>query len=391
MSSGDDGPGRPIRQPMGSWSWPPDLFGPGNWRRLQELGLKTITIQDEFYIRELPREWTAAERKYALIIRDPLTCRYDRKLLEWLKDQSNESLVGEVNNLRQELETKWCFRITIPPVVLDNVEEALSHIERGHIIRPWRPIFAKPQAIKDLRKTFPHLVRDPKTGAIIITGYETGLIVCAPPLIPIGVDPTMLTLADADRVMKAVWNMVKPEIKKSRGGKGPGWTPVSPGGEPEALAEVLRCRPANFEKYLWWYDLHTVEDLAFRVIAHLESTITTIEDPERRKAIFEKVIGGEKPTKIRKKVKTESAVRKGHDLIQFAIHRKKRLDAEDKLPPPEGFKCPVHEGINNCPLDCEYLVKWWKDRTKQFKDSCPREIPYDPATLEALLHKSTSG
>ncbi len=371
---------------MGSWSWPPDLFGPGNWRRLQELGLKTITIQDEFYIRELPREWTAAERKYALIIRDPLTCRYDRKLLEWLKDQSNESLTGEVKNLQQELETKWRFRIYIPREVVDDLEEALSRIERGLIIRPWRPIFAKPQAIKDLRKTFPHPVRDPKTGAIIITGYETGLIVCAPPLIPIGIDPTMLTLHDADRVMKAVWNMVKPDIKKSRGENRQSWTPIPPGGEPEALARVLRCRPKTFEKNLWRYDLHTEESLAFRRIALLESTISTIEDQGRLKAIFEKVIGGGEPTKIRKKVKGESAVKKGVALIQLAIHRKKSLDDEDQLPRP--FKCPVHAGINNCPIDCKYLVKWVKDRTKKFKDSCPREIPYDPATLEALLHKS---
>jgi hypothetical protein len=375
MLLGDDGFG----------SWPPDLFGPADWPQAP-----IITIQDEFYLADQLRKWTTAERKYALIIRDPLTYRYDRKLLEWLKDQSNENLSGEVNNLHQELEIKWRFRIYIPRVVMDNVEEALSRIERGFIIRPWRPKFAQPQKVHDLRRHPGHLITDRKTHQIIIsTGYEdNGLIYCPPPLIPIAIDPTMLTLRDAERVMKAVWNMVKPEIKKLQDGKGPGWTPVAPGGEPEALAEVLRCRPANFEKYLWWYDLHTEEDLAFRVIALLESTISTIEDPERWKAIFEKMIGGRKPTKIRKKVKGESAVRKGHDLIQFAIHRKKRLDAEDKLPPPGGFKCPVHEGINNCPLDCEYLVKWWKDRTKQFKDSCPQEIPYDPATLEALLHKS---
>lgn len=383
MLLGDDG----LGGPMGPGSWPPDLFGPDNWRRLQALGLKSITIQDEFYILELPREWTAAERKYALIIRDPLTCRYDRKLLEWLKDQSNEILAGEVNNLHHKLEIKWRFRIYIPRVVLDNVEEALSRIERGLIIRPWRPIFAKPQAVKDLRKHPGYLIIDRKTNQRISTGYEDGLILCGHPIIPIGVDPTMLTLHDADRVMKAVWDIVKSEIKKSRSENRQGWTPISPGGEPEALAEVLRCRPANFEKYLWWYDLHTEEDLAFRGIAHLESIISTIEDPERRKAIFEKV---REPTKIRKKVKGESAVKKRVALIQFAIHRKKSLDDEDKMQlTRRPFKCPVHEGINNCPVDCEYFVKWWKGRIKQFKDFCPRETPYDPATLEALLHKST--
>ena len=382
--SGDDDFGNRPPQPLGAGfsSWPPDLFAFGNWRRLQELGLKSITIEDEYYIRELPREWTAAERKYALIIRDPLTVKYDRKLLEWLKDQSNEKLTEEVRNLDQKLGMKWSFSIDIPRVVMDNLEEALSLIERGHIIRPWRPIFANPQAIKDLRKTFPRPVIDPKTRKIIITGYETGLIFCPPPLIPIAFDPTRLTRADAGHVKKTVWEIVEAEIKKLQEGKGPGWSPVAPYGEPEALAQVLRCRPASFEKYLWWYDLHVKWDLPFRLIAHYESVI---ENPERRMAIFEKVIDARKKPKVRHKVQNESSIRKGHDLIEFAIHRKKELDAEDKLAPVGTLKCPVH-GVNNCPLDCEYLVKWWKDCTKQFKDSCLREIPYDSAHLEGLLN-----
>jgi hypothetical protein len=373
--SGDDGFVRATPPLSGGLdSWPPDLFAFGNWRRLQELGLKSITIEDEYYISELPREWTAAERKYALIIRDPLTYRFDRKLLEWLKDQSNERLTEEVINLDQELGMKWSFSIDIPRVVMDNLEEALSRIEKGHIIRPWRPIFANPQAIKDLRKTFPRLVIDPKTRKIIITGYETGLIVCAAPLIPIAFDPTRLTLADADRVKKAVWKIVRAEIKKLQEGKGPGWSPVAPSGEPEALAEVLRCRPANFEKYLRWYDLH-LATVPFRVIAYYESAI---EDPERREAIYEKVIDTRKNPKVRHKVKGESAARKGHDLILFAIHRKKSLDVEDRLSLFGVFKCPVHKDIkcsDNCEYidTCEYVAGFIKKYNKWFKDSYRRE------------------
>jgi hypothetical protein len=367
--SGDDGFVRPTPPLSGGLdSWPPDLFAFGNWRHLQELGLKTITIEAEYYVRELPREWTAAERKYALIIRDPLTYRFDRKLLELLKDQSNERLIEEVINLDQKLGMKWSFSIDIPRVVMDNLEEALSRIEKGHIIRPWRPIFANPQAIKDLRKTFPRPVIDQKTRKIIITGYETGLIVCAAPLIPISFDPTRLTLADADRVKKTVWKIVRAEIKKLQKGKGPGWTPVAPSGEPEALAEVLHCRPANFEKYLRWYDLH-MATVPFRVIAHYESAI---KDPERREAIYENVIGARKNPKVRRKVKGESAVRKGHDLIHIAIHRKKSLDVEDRLSLFGDFKCPVHEG-NDCPGDCKYLAGLMKKYKKWFKDSYRRE------------------
>jgi hypothetical protein len=103
-------------QPMGDvfGSWPLDRFSLPNWLRLQAHKLSVVTIQDEYYFVDLPREWTTDERKYALIIRDPLTRRYDRKLLQWLKDQSNETLAGEVGNLHQELEIKWRFRIYMP-------------------------------------------------------------------------------------------------------------------------------------------------------------------------------------------------------------------------------------------------------------------------------------
>lgn len=369
MSPGDDGLGRPIAQPMGSWSWPPDLLSHGNWHRLQALGLKSITIQDEFYILELPREWTAAERKYALIIRDPLTHRYDKKLLEWLRDQSNERLTEEVKNLDQELEKKWSFSIDIPRVVMDNLQEALSRVERGQIIRPWRPIFAKPQAVRDLRKAFPHLIKNQKTGAIIQTGYETGLIFCPSPLIPIAIDPTMLTLHDADMVMKAVWNMVKPDIKKSRGENRQGWTPISPRGEPEALARVLRCRPENFEKYLQWYDLRTA-GLPFRLIAYYESTII---DPKRRMEILENVIRARKNPKVRKEVESESAVKKGVSLIMFAIHREKAPSDQDKILLFGDFNCPDHKD-NECSFDCKYLIDWLGRFGKQFKDSSLREV-----------------
>jgi hypothetical protein len=356
---GDDGFG----------SWPPDLFGLDNWLRLQAHKLSIVTIQDEFYLADLPRQWTTAERKYALIIRDPLTCRYEKKLSEWLKDQSNESLSGEVNDLHQALEIKWHFRIHIPQVVLGNVEEALSRLESGLIIRLWRPIFAKPEAVKDLRKHPGSLLIDPKTREIIDTGYETsGLIYCPPPLIPIAFDPTMLTLADADRVKKAAWNIVSTEIKKLQDGKGPGWNPVAPSGEPKALAEVLRCRPANFEKYLRWYDLR-LATVPFRVIAYYE---LGIGEPETRDAIYENVIGARKNPKVRHKVKGESKVRKGHDLIYFAFHRKKFLDDEDKILLFGLFKCPIHED-NKCPRGCKYLAEFMRKYNKWFKDSYRRE------------------
>ena len=111
--------------------------------------------------------------------------------------------------------------------------------------------------------------------------------------------------------------------------------------------------------------------MPFRVIAHYESAI---EDPERRGAIYENVIGARKNPKIRHKVKNESAVRKGHDLIRFAIHRKKSLDDEDKLLLFGLYKCPVHKD-NNCPSprSCEYLAGYMKQYNKWIKDSYRRE------------------
>jgi hypothetical protein len=371
---GDDGFVR-LNPPLlgGLDSWPPDLFNLDTWQRLQELNLKTVTVQDEFFLAEIPRAWTTIERKYALIIRDPLTRKFDKKLLELLRDQGNESLSGEVNRSAQELEGKWNFRIHIPRAVQENPEEALSRLEAGLIYRPWRPIFAKPQAIKDLRKQTGYLIMDQKTRTIINIGYEnTGLIYCPPPLIPLAFDPTMLTHHDIDMVVKTVKSLLVAEIKKSRGVNRTDWTPVAPGGEPEELAKVLRCRPENFEKYLRWFDLH-MAGIPFRLIAHYESTIS---DPEKREAVFEKVIVAKKTPKVRKKVKTESAVTKGHDLILFAIYRKRSVSDEDKVQLFGEYKCPDHEG-NNCPVDCGYLIGWMKSFDRTFKDAYPREFPTD--------------
>jgi hypothetical protein len=124
----------------------------------------------------------------------------------------------------------------------------------------------------------------------------------------------------------------------------------------------------NFEKYLRWYDLH-IATMPFRVIAHYESAI---KDPEKRESIYENVIGAKKNPKVRHKVKGESAVRKGQDLIHFAIHRKKSLDVEDRLSLFGVFKCPIHEG-NECTGDCKYSSEFMKKYQKWFKDSYRRE------------------
>jgi hypothetical protein len=283
------------------------LFGLETWQHLQELNLKTVTVQDEFRLAEVPLPWTTAEKKYALIIRDPLTRKFEKKLLELLKDRSNEDLAGEVNLLSQELAKKWHFRIYIPRPVEENPKDMLSRLEEGVVIRPWRPLFAKPQAVEDLRKHPGHLIVDRKTQEIINAGYEeTGLIYCPPPLIPLAFDPTMLTLHDIDKILKAVRAILEAEIKKSRSQDRTDWTPVAPRGEPDELAKVLRCRTENFEKYLRWFDLH-MAGIPFRLIAHYESTI---EDQKKREAVFEKVFVAKKTPKVGKKVRTESAVKK---------------------------------------------------------------------------------
>ena len=107
----------------------------------------------------------------------------------------------------------------------------------------------------------------------------------------------------------------------------------------------------------------------FRVIADYESDI---KDPERREEIYENVIGARKNPKVRHKVKGESAVRKGNDLIHIAIHRKKSLDIEDRLSLFGVFKCPIHEG-NDCRRDCKYSAEFIKKYKKWFKDSYRRE------------------
>ena len=76
---------------------------------------------------------------------------------------------------------------------------------------------------------------------------DNHLIYCAPHKIPIIIDPSLLTLNDAQIVKTAVWDIVKAEIEKQRSiVKGRALT--IPPREPKALSEVLHCRPDIFLK-----------------------------------------------------------------------------------------------------------------------------------------------
>lgn len=139
---------------------------------------------------------------------------------------------------------------------------------------------------------FFRVMRIPGFKIIWASFEDNNLIYCEPHKIPIIIDPSLLTLNDAQLVKNAVWDIVKAEIVKARSAiKGRALT--IPPREPSALAEVLYCRPDSFVKYLRWYDLK-MAGLSFRLIALIEF-FSKAEDREKK---FERHIGMKKSPEL---------------------------------------------------------------------------------------------
>jgi len=195
-----------------------------------------------------------------------------------------------------------------------------------------------------------------------------------------------LTLYDAQMVKEAVWDIVKPEIgKHNKTIKGRNL--AIPTKEPEELAAVFRCKPENFEKYLRWHD-QWERGLYLRFITYVEMKVT---DPKKREELFEKYAKADKkpqtitismPDDLASAIeRKENNVRKGVDIIYFAIHRKERPSktSSTKLPPKiRKSNCPNHpeiDGETKCPLDCPYLIAYLQDFIQDFEKDMPSELP----------------
>jgi hypothetical protein len=175
----------------------------------------------------------------------------DDKHKQWRKNCFDETLTNEVEQLKKEVDDKWKARLYWPETTLQGVTDY------------WLVTTPPYEAVEDARKGATLFID--KNGKMIVFEGNSFLIHCPQHKIPIIIDPTILTLHDAQTVQEEVWEIVRAEIVKRKDTiKGRDF--AVPSKEPEALAPVFRCKPKTFIKYLRWYDLKKA-GLTFRLIA----------------------------------------------------------------------------------------------------------------------------
>jgi hypothetical protein len=347
--------------------------------------------------KELP-----VDRKYELMIRDPLVKNYIEKSMQWFRNCSDETLSKEVEQLKKQVKEKWNAGIHFPEPTKQGVADY------------WMLLREPYKAVEDARSKCTIINKISEDGLtikkMIIASYkDNGLIYCPPDKIPIIIDPNILTRHDGGPVKEEVWEIVMAEImkrkdpleglhipddlvdfmpedirekiKKKKTIKGRDF--AIPAKEPEALAEVFRWKPKNFEKNLRRYDQWERWPY-LRFITYVEMKVT---DPKEREKLFEKYAKADKkpqtitssmPEDLAHAIKRkENAVRKGVDSIYFAIYRKKRTSKTSSTKLNRNIRklnCPNHPEIGGkpqCPLDCPYLIAFLQD----FEKDMPSELP----------------
>jgi len=288
-------------------------------------------------------------RKYLLMLRDPLVLKLAEIHKQWRSNCFDEALTKEVEQLKGQVRDKWNDGIYWPETTLQGVTDY------------WLVTTHPYEAVKDMRedaKRKGHLIIEEIDGKLNLSFRNvSNFISCSPHEITLTINPRILTLNNAKSIKKKVWEVIKLEIEKQDNHPGN----LIPSEEPEALAPILRCRQKTFENYLRWYD-QWMRGLSFRRITYIELTFT---DPLKREELFRKcsdaknitVITSSMPDDLRRSITAkENAVRKGVDLIYFAIHRTKRFSDS----PPEEITTTPHNGrphkcthdASTCLVDC---------------------------------------
>jgi hypothetical protein len=303
------------------------------------------------------------ERKKQLIQRSPLGKDFNRKLRAHLANPTLDSFV-RLRRLICEIEGTWAVNIRFPSETMDSPNSKLENC--------WDVLGEIPIMVEDARK---EIYWGFRAGEFIKHGFSIdNLVFCPSNKIPIIIDPQVMTLNDARKVKKDVWDIVEKEIKKIAKRRNESATyfkklaeknnnewpdiaeelqespfitndkqintialpDISPGGiaeyyqqrslpphEPEKLSMIYYCKEETFIKYLRWFDLK-MEGMNFSSIAHHEG-----------------IKGG------------ESTVRKGFNEIYRAIYRKEGPTEEEKIATVGNYDCPRHG--SDCPRGCQYL------------------------------------
>jgi len=316
------------------------------------------------------------DRKYELMMRDPLFQRFLEKERNRLRNPHDEALRKEAWSLNQQVWEKWRAGIHWPETTIQGLTDFWMFVRPPH------------KAVVDAREGGTIIINE-KGELIIVSFRDNGLIFCESHKIPLIIDPTILTLHDIQAVKDEVGEIIKAEIEKRRQAirgekplddqaaimgpenqredEGATETPYScPPGEPAALAPIFRCRQETFEKYLRWYDLK-MAGLPFRLIALVES----ISEPNTKEQRFKDLLALKRKPKIGERVRGESAVRAGFNKIFKAIHRKPAPVKEDQISTLGKFHCPEHG--TECDGKCGYLQSWLLNFEAQYKESGLKE------------------
>lgn len=343
---------------------------PGIWRATRQAGIPTgipwknigsrqgVVLKDEFDLPNKPCQWTPFDRKYALMLRDPLVKSFGKTLKNFLNACDNADLEAETENLKDQIRKKWAVRIYVPETTIQGLTDF------------WFPTALEVHAsVKDARGNSSMVLQGNENTGFKITRtsfQDNNLIYCESHKIPINIDPSLLTLNDAQLVKNAVWEIVKADIVKERGAK-KGRALTIPPREPIALAEVLHCRLDSFVKYVQWFDLKEA-GLSFRLIA---LGWFSIKNLEKREVMFENQIDKKKKNRLGTPIKGEEAVRAGYDLIYRAIFRNSAPIHASHISNLEKYDCPRHG--QDCPDDCDFLARFLKAVYNEIKDTPLKE------------------
>ena len=149
-------------------------------------------MKDEFDFPAKPCQWTPFDRKYALMQRDPLVKSFGNTLKKFLKARNDSDLEAETENLKDQIRKKWAVRIYIPETTIQGLTDF------------WFPTALEVHSsVEDARKDYSMVLQGNEDTGFKITwaSFEhNNLIYCEPHKIPIIIDPSLLTLNDAQMV-----------------------------------------------------------------------------------------------------------------------------------------------------------------------------------------------
>jgi hypothetical protein len=334
--------------------------------------------------------------------RDPLCIEFDEVLSKLLRGNTNQTLRDKRDELEQKVREKWQVHIDVlesqtaigRKLETDPKNPALKCYNKEYFVGPfkWWCIAGEPHRTEeDARQGGRIVINDGKMNSYSFE--DNGLVYCEPHKIPIIIDPTVITVHDVKKVKEEVWAIVEKELKAKKRNESSDkisrrnkWNPAIIPGESTELSKILRSKEKVFKKYLEWYDM-ICKGLPFRTLAALELWNPT---QEKKQEAFEKVLTSNRNQKIREKIKGESNVRNGYNMIYFAVHRKyppKQIQNADcaVVTSKDRYNCPVHG--NKCPLEWSYLNKWYKKEIdKEFTDSALTGLTADAD--KKLLQKS---